>query len=101
MAIEDAVVLARELHSGDSVAAALASYDALRSKRLGKMARAAASNRDAKTAGPVAARLRSLVMPLIFSRVYPRATGWLYDYDLGALPAPLHPAAAQNPPDVL
>ena len=85
MAIEDAVVLARELRAGGSVAAALASYDALRDKRLGQMARAATANRDAKTAGPLAARMRDMIMPLIFSRVYPRATGWLYDYDPGTL----------------
>jgi salicylate hydroxylase len=87
MAIEDAVVLARELHRCASVADGLASFDALRVKRVGKMAKAATANRDAKTAGPVAARLRELIMPVVFPRVYPRATGWLYDYDLGTLPA--------------
>jgi hypothetical protein len=53
---------------------------------LGKMAKTASSNRDAKTAGPLAARMRNLMMPIIFNRFYPRATGWLYDHDLGTLP---------------
>lgn len=90
MAIEDAVVLARELHAAgpgpDGVAAALARFDALRARRVGQMVKAATRNRDAKTAGPLTARLRNLIMPLVFSRAYPRATGWLYDYDLGTLP---------------
>ena len=94
MAIEDAVVLARELHATrtsagraqDRVAAALARFDALRAQRIGQLARAATRNRDAKTAGPLTAALRNLIMPLVFSRAYPRATGWLYDYDLGTLP---------------
>ncbi len=39
------------------------------------------SNRDAKTAGPVSARLRELVMPHLFNRFYEKATGRLYDFD--------------------
>ncbi|RKN38149.1 FAD-dependent oxidoreductase [Streptomyces hoynatensis] len=87
MAIEDAVVLARQLHRTGEVAAALAAWDQEREARLGKMARAAARNREAKTAGPLASRLRNLVMPVVFPRVYPRATGWLYAHELGELPA--------------
>ncbi|MEV6205833.1 FAD-dependent monooxygenase [Kitasatospora sp. NPDC051914] len=87
MAIEDAVVLARELHRAATVPAALAAYDGLRDRRIGRMAKAASANRDAKTAGPVTARLRNLVMPFVFPRFYPRATGWLYDYEPGGLPA--------------
>jgi salicylate hydroxylase len=87
MAIEDAVILAREVHRADGIPQALAGYQELRGARLGKMARTATTNRDAKTAGPVAARLRNLFMPLFFNRFYEKATGWLYDYDLGALPA--------------
>ena len=37
-------------------------------------------------AGPLAARLRDLVMPFTFTRFYEKATGWLYDYDPGQLP---------------
>lgn len=85
MAIEDAVVLAQQLQRQPDLTEALAEFDRLRQARVGKMARAAATNRDAKTAGPVAGRLRNLFMPLFFSRGYERATAWLYDYDLGTL----------------
>ncbi|MCK9926257.1 FAD-dependent monooxygenase [Frankia sp. Mgl5] len=86
MALEDAVVLAQELGRRTTTSDALAVYDRLRGDRLGKMVKAAIANRDAKTAGPVAARLRDLIMPIVFPRMYERATGWLYDYDLGSLP---------------
>jgi salicylate hydroxylase len=42
-------------------------------------------NRDAKTAGPLAARMREVIMPHVFSRFYENATGWLYDFDPGLL----------------
>jgi salicylate hydroxylase len=87
MAIEDAVELARQLGRPGTVADALARFDAARRDRAGKMAKIAAANRDAKTAGPVSAALRNLIMPVMFGRFYERATGWLYDYDPGATPA--------------
>ncbi len=95
MAIEDAVVLAQQVHHAATVPAALAAFDQARRARVGKMARTAAHNRDAKTAGPVAARLRELIMPLVFGRVYERATGWLYDFDPGEL-AMTNPVAARR-----
>jgi salicylate hydroxylase len=85
MAIEDAIVLAQELQSRGSVAAALAGYDERRRPRLAKMAKTAASNRDAKVAGPVTARMRDAMMPLFFGRFYEKATAWLYAYDPGTL----------------
>jgi 2-polyprenyl-6-methoxyphenol hydroxylase-like FAD-dependent oxidoreductase len=85
MALEDAVVLAQQLHQEDAVESALAAYDRLRRKRVDKMVTASASNRDAKTAGPIAARLRNVFMPIFFPRVYVRATSWLYTYDPGTL----------------
>jgi salicylate hydroxylase len=81
MAIEDAVELARQLRGPGSVPHALARFDTARRGRAGKMAKIAAANRDAKTAGPAVAALRSLLMPFFFDRFYERATGWLYDYD--------------------
>jgi 2-polyprenyl-6-methoxyphenol hydroxylase-like FAD-dependent oxidoreductase len=90
MAVEDALALAQQLQRTDSVTAALAEYDRVRRQRVDKMAKAATANRDAKTAGPIAARLRDLVMPIVFPRAYPRATGWLYDHDPGTL-APAAP----------
>ncbi|MET0864327.1 MAG: FAD-dependent monooxygenase [Nakamurella sp.] len=106
MAIEDAVILARQLgglldsdvsHSDNSVGAttagarvdqAITAFVGLRGDRLGKLAKSAARNRDAKTAGPLAARLRDVVMPVTFNRFYEKATGWLYDFDPGMLPGP-------------
>ncbi|MET0965460.1 MAG: FAD-dependent monooxygenase [Nakamurella sp.] len=92
MAIEDAVILARQLRQDDpsggvGVAASLAAFVELRRGRLGKLATSAASNRDAKTAGPLVARLRDAIMPFTFNRFYERATGWLYDFDPGELPS--------------
>ena len=88
MAIEDAVVLARALAKADSTGEGLAEYDRLRRARIGKMAKAARINRDAKTRGPLARRLRDLVMPIAFGHFYEKATTWLYTHDLGTLPAP-------------
>jgi salicylate hydroxylase len=88
MAIEDAIVLAQELQAQGSVAAALAGYDERRRPRVAKMAKTAAANREAKVAGPVAARMRNLMMPLFFGRFYEQATAWLYAYDPGTLTGP-------------
>jgi len=87
MAIEDAVVLARALADADSTGEGFAEYHRLRRARIGKMAKAARTNRDAKTVGPIARRFRDLVMPVAFGHFYERATTWLYTHDLGTLPA--------------
>jgi 2-polyprenyl-6-methoxyphenol hydroxylase-like FAD-dependent oxidoreductase len=87
MAMEDAVVLARELAAEDTIPAALAAFDRQRHPRSGKLAKTEAANRDAKTAGPIATRMREMIMPHVFNRFYEKATGWLYDYDPGSLPA--------------
>ena len=99
MAIEDAVELARQLGRPGTVAGALAGFDTARRDRAGKMAKIAAANRDAKTAGPLAAALRGLLMPFFFDRFYERATGWLYDYDPvdhGPEREPTGPVASRN-----
>jgi 2-polyprenyl-6-methoxyphenol hydroxylase-like FAD-dependent oxidoreductase len=89
MALEDAVVLAHRLavRTGD-VHAALAAFDSARQQRLRKMTVAARRNRDAKTMGPVQARVRDIVMPIVFPRAYPAATNWLYDFEPDPLRAP-------------
>ncbi|MEU5884695.1 FAD-dependent oxidoreductase [Spirillospora sp. NPDC047279] len=88
MAIEDAVVLARSLEDAGGVPggvpAALAAYDRARRRRVAKMVRSAASNRDAKTAGPVSRRARDLVMPVMTRLFYERATTWLFTHDVAA-----------------
>ena len=79
MALEDAVILARNLAGHDRVDAALTAFDAQRLPRAGKLARMESRSRDAKTAGPIGAWMRELVMPHVFDRFYEKATGWLYD----------------------
>jgi salicylate hydroxylase len=86
MALEDAVVLAQELAAAPGVPAALEAFDRTRQPRAGKLAKMESKNRDAKTAGPLAARLREIVMPHVFPRVYENATGWLYDFEPAELP---------------
>ena len=71
-----------------AIPAALAAFDRERQPRAGKLAKMEASNRDAKTAGPVGARMREMIMPHVFNRFFEKATGWLYDFDPGTLPAP-------------
>jgi salicylate hydroxylase len=91
IALEDAVILARDLAEAvpEAVPAALAGFDRERQPRAGKLAKMEASNRDAKTAGPVGARMREMIMPHVFNRFFEKATGWLYDFDPGTLPAPV------------
>jgi salicylate hydroxylase len=88
IALEDAVVLARHLTAAgiDAIPAALAAFDAERQPRAGKLAGMETRNRDAKTAGPIATRMREMIMPHTFNRFYENATGWLYDFDPGQLP---------------
>ena len=82
------MVLARHLAAAgaDAIGAALAAFDAERQPRAGKLAAMETRNRDAKTAGPIATRMREAIMPHTFNRFYENATGWLYDYDPGLLP---------------
>ena len=98
IALEDAVVLARDLAGAgpEAIPAALAAFDRERQPRAGKMAKMEASNRDAKTAGPVGARMREMIMPHVFNRFFEKATGWLYDFDPGTLPAPAEAEASRT-----
>jgi salicylate hydroxylase len=94
MALEDAVVLAHELAGAEGVADALEAFDRARGPRAGKLAKMESKNRDAKTAGPLAARMREIVMPYVFERFYENATGWLYDFEPAELPRAAGRAAA-------
>jgi 2-polyprenyl-6-methoxyphenol hydroxylase-like FAD-dependent oxidoreductase len=95
-AMEDAVILGRHLagagagagagSGAGAIAHALTVFDRERQPRAGQLAKMAAGNRDAKTAGPVATRMREMIMPHVFNRFYEHATGWLYDFDPGTLP---------------
>ncbi len=87
IAMEDAAVLARHLagSKAGTIPLALAAFDRERQPRAGKLAKMEAGNRDAKTAGLIGTRMREMIMPRVFSRFYEQATGWLYDFDPGAL----------------
>jgi hypothetical protein len=63
-----------------------AAADRERQPRAGKLAKMETGNRDAKTAGPIATRMREMIMPQVFDRFYEKATGWLYDFYPGTLP---------------
>ena len=80
LAVEDAVVLAKCLR--DAPEAALTRYERLRRPRTDQMLKVAGANRDAKVAGPVAARLRDVMMPFFFKRFAERGGAWMYDYDV-------------------
>ena len=82
LAVEDAVVLAKCLRDAPAVDAALARYEELRRPRTDRMLKVAGANRDAKVSGPVAARLRDVMMPFFFKRFAEKGGAWMYDYDV-------------------
>jgi salicylate hydroxylase len=99
IAMEDTVVLARHLAATGpgAVSRALAAFDHERHPRTGKLARMETKNRDAKTAGPIGAWMREMIMPHAFNRFYEKATGWLYDFDPGTLPVTERPGSGSAP----
>jgi salicylate hydroxylase len=46
------------------------------------MLKAAGANHDAKVAGPLAARVRDVMMPVFFRRFAEKGGSWMYDYDV-------------------
>ena len=82
----DRLTEAKEASGTGAIGEALAAFDADRQPRAGKLAKMETGNRDAKTAGPIATRMREVIMPHVFNRLYENATGWLYDFDPGNLP---------------
>lgn len=82
LAVEDAVVLAKCLRDAPAVGDALVRYERLRRPRTDRMLKVAGANRDAKVAGPVAARLRDVVMPFFFQWFAEQGGAWMYDYDV-------------------
>ncbi|GAA2578021.1 FAD-dependent monooxygenase [Dactylosporangium fulvum] len=82
LAIEDAVVLAKCLRDRATVTDALAAFDRLRRPRTDRMLKATGVNSDAKIAGPLAARVRDVLMPVLFRRFAARGSAWMYDYDV-------------------
>ncbi|GGM41733.1 FAD-dependent oxidoreductase [Dactylosporangium sucinum] len=82
LAIEDAVVLAKCVRDAAAVDQALEAFAALRAPRTARMLRTAGATVDAKVAGPLAARVRDVMMPFFFRRFAARGSAWMYDYDV-------------------
>jgi salicylate hydroxylase len=90
MAVEDGLALAASVQRASSVPAALAAFEAARRPRVARVLRGADGNRGTKQAGPVRRRAQELVMPLVVSAGYARATAWLFDHrpDAPSTPVP-------------
>jgi 2-polyprenyl-6-methoxyphenol hydroxylase-like FAD-dependent oxidoreductase len=83
MAIEDAVVLSRCLRDLPDTRQAFAAYERLRRARVERIVAHGARTSNSKAAGPVARRLRDLMMPLILKRVARgESLAWMHDYHI-------------------
>lgn len=85
MAIEDAVELGRCLRDHADPDAAFAAYVGLRRDRVERVVAAGARSSNQKAAGPIARRLRDLVLPLILRRAAgtgSRSFAWLHRYEI-------------------
>jgi 2-polyprenyl-6-methoxyphenol hydroxylase-like FAD-dependent oxidoreductase len=81
MAIEDGVVLAKCLRDAPSVPAAFAAYEAARRARVEAVVKQGRRNGTGKADGPVKARIRDLVLPMIMHRLAAaNALAWQTDY---------------------
>ncbi|MEV8505609.1 NAD(P)/FAD-dependent oxidoreductase [Actinoplanes sp. NPDC051475] len=70
MAIEDAVTLGRCLARTTDMPAALAAYEAARRKRVEKVVAYGRRSSSTKTAGPVGARIRDAMMPVVMRMLH-------------------------------
>jgi FAD-dependent urate hydroxylase len=81
MAIEDAVVLARCLRDSPDTERAFAAYERLRRRRVERIVAQGARTSNSKAAGPIARRIRDLMMPTILKRVANgKSLAWMHDY---------------------
>lgn len=96
MAIEDGVVLARQLDAQPSVAAALAAFEHERRERVERIVAWGARGSSAKTPGPFGRVARDLALRLLFNVfVTQKSLSWMYDYRavLGERTSPTSEAA--------
>jgi len=83
MAIEDAVVLAKCLRDLPTTAEAFTAYEALRRNRVERVVAHGARSSNLKAAGPLARRLRDLMLPLFLARVAAKSAkslAWMHRY---------------------
>ena len=79
MAIESAIELARCLRDLP-YAQAFAAYETLQRDRVTRMIRLAARTNSHKAAGPLARRVRDLIMPMAMKLAKPEKTAWQYNH---------------------
>jgi FAD-dependent urate hydroxylase len=83
MAIEDAVVLARCLRDLPDKEQAFGAYERLRRARVERIVAHGARTSNSKAAGPIARKIRDLMMPAILKRVANgKALAWMHDYNI-------------------
>jgi 2-polyprenyl-6-methoxyphenol hydroxylase-like FAD-dependent oxidoreductase len=111
LAIESAIQLARCLRDLPDPASAFAAYERLRRDRVQKIAARGAKLNHAKTPGPMARTMMSLLMPIMFKLMNPEKTmgaeqRYTIEWDALVIPTSSTPrrnevpsyAAGQNPP---
>lgn len=83
MALEDAVVLGRELEGARDVPGALGRFEAARRRRVERIVAAGARSSSSKIPGPLGLRVQEGVMRLLFRHVVTeRSTAWMTGYRL-------------------
>jgi 2-polyprenyl-6-methoxyphenol hydroxylase-like FAD-dependent oxidoreductase len=81
MAMEDAVVLAICLRDVADTNSAFTVYEGQRRERVERIVAQGRRNGSGKAAGPIAARIRDVMMPIIVRRfATPEAQAWMHDY---------------------
>lgn len=81
MAIESAVELARCLRDLP-YSHAFVAYERLRRDRVTRIIKLAARTNSHKAAGPIARRLRDVIMPMAMKLAKPEKTAWQYNYHI-------------------
>ncbi|MFZ1114932.1 MAG: NAD(P)/FAD-dependent oxidoreductase [Propionibacteriaceae bacterium] len=81
MAIESAIELARCLRDLP-YAQAFAAYETLRRDRVTRIIRLAARTNSHKAAGPLARRVRDVIMPMAMKLAKPEKTAWQYNHHI-------------------
>ena len=83
MALEDAVILAKCLRDVPGVENAFTAFERLRRRRVERIVRQGARSSGTKAAGPVATRIRDLVLPFIFRHVVTETSqAWVYEHTI-------------------
>ena len=99
LALEDAVLVAKCLRDLPDATTAFAAFEQLRRRRVEKIVKLGRRSSSSKAAGPVARRIRDVVLPMIFNRAAKdggESQRWITDHHIdwrstiGPLPARLH-----------